>query len=216
MIIALKRSHDVEDSVTEFTKTMTSLLELKPLCAGALRGFMAATNAMAGAILADVGGELSALASFGIVETESLYKNDHVRLALETREPIYVELPDGLAVHAGLVEFQPREIVFLPLDVHSETTGVVVLAATVPFARESRPLTQIFARTFVMALSNAMIHDDLQRIAALDPLTSCYNRRFGMTRLHEEFSRAKRSDLPRASSFSTLTTLRRSTIPMAT
>ena len=30
-----------------------------------------------------------------------------------------------------------------------------------------------------------MKHGDLQRIAALDPLTNCYNRRFGLTRLRE-------------------------------
>ena len=47
-----------------------------------------------------------------------------------------------------------------------------------------------------MALSNAMKHGDLQRIAALDPLTNCYNRRFGLTRLREEYTRAQRSDSP--------------------
>jgi diguanylate cyclase (GGDEF)-like protein len=47
-----------------------------------------------------------------------------------------------------------------------------------------------------MALSNAMKHGDLQRIAALDPLTNCYNRRFGLMRLREEFTRAERSGLP--------------------
>lgn len=196
LIIALKYSHDVEDSVTEFTETMTSQLDLKPLCDGALAGFMKATNASAGAILGDVGGELSVLASFGIVETEGLCENDHVHRALQTLEPVYVELPDGLAVQAGLVEFRPREVLFLPLSVQSVATGVVVLAGSEAFDRESRPLSQIFARTFVMALANAMAHDDLQRIAALDPLTNCYNRRFGFLRLREEFTRAQRSEQP--------------------
>jgi diguanylate cyclase (GGDEF)-like protein len=196
LMIALKYSHDIEDSVAEFTKTMTSQLELGPLCDGALSGFMAATNARAGAILGDVGGELSVLASFGIVETARLCANDHVRRALQTREPIYVELPEGLVVQAGLVEFQPREVAFLPLSVQSRATGVVVLAGSAAFERESRPLSQIFARTFVMALANATAHADLQRIAALDPLTNCYNRRFGFVRLREEFTRAKRGDQP--------------------
>lgn len=196
LTLALKYSHDIEDSVAEFTKTMTNQLELKPLCEGALSGFMAATNATAGAILGDVGGELSILASFGIVEPEGLCQNDHVRLALGTREPVYVDLPEGLSVQAGVVEFQPREVAFLPLSMQSVATGVVVLAGSVAFERESRPLSQIFARTFVIALDNAMTHDELQRIAALDPLTNCYNRRFGFVRLHEEFARAARGDRP--------------------
>ncbi|MBT8093167.1 MAG: GGDEF domain-containing protein, partial [Gammaproteobacteria bacterium] len=60
----------------------------------------------------------------------------------------------------------------------------------------SRSMSQIFGRTFVTALSNAMKHGDLQRIAALDPLTNCYNRRFGLTRLREEFSRSQRHESP--------------------
>lgn len=127
---------------------------------------------------------------------KGLCENDHVRRALQALEPVYVELPEGLAVQAGLVEFRPREVLFLPLSVQSVATGVVVLAGSAAFDRESRPLAQIFARTFVMALANAMAHDDLQRIAALDPLTNCYNRRFGFLRLREEFTRAQRSEQP--------------------
>lgn len=39
-------------------------------------------------------------------------------------------------------------------------------------------------------------HEDLQRVAALDPLTDTYNRRFGMHRLTEEFGRSIRSGDP--------------------
>ena len=196
LIGVLQHSHEVEERVGDFSKTMTSQLELGPLCNGALSGFIAATKASAGAIVADVGGELSVLASFGIVGAEGLTENDHVRLALRTQEPVYIELPEGLAVNAGLVEFQPREVAFMPLIVHSAATGVVVLAGSTAFERDSRSLSQIFARTFVMALSNAMTHGNLQRIAALDPLTDCYNRRFGLTRLREEYTRATRAESP--------------------
>jgi diguanylate cyclase (GGDEF)-like protein len=47
-----------------------------------------------------------------------------------------------------------------------------------------------------LALNNALSHDRLQRLAALDPLTGIYNRRFGMGRLVEEFGRAVRTDTP--------------------
>ena len=55
-------------------------------------------------------------------------------------------------------------------------------------------MSEILARTFAIALSNAVKHEQLQRVAALDPLTSCYNRRFGLARLREEFNRSIRSD----------------------
>ena len=47
-----------------------------------------------------------------------------------------------------------------------------------------------------VALNNSLNHEDLQRVAALDPLTGVYNRRFGLQRLTEEFGRSIRSGDP--------------------
>jgi len=47
-----------------------------------------------------------------------------------------------------------------------------------------------------VALNNSLNHQDLQRVAALDPLTGVYNRRFGLQRLTEEFGRSVRSGDP--------------------
>jgi diguanylate cyclase (GGDEF)-like protein len=196
LIDALKTSHDVEDSVDEFTRTMTSQLELEPLCEAAMRDFLEATNSSAGAILAVVGGELAVLESFGIGDVESLPENDHILQALRSQQPIYIDVPEELPIQASLVEFRPREVAFLPLVVQTTAIGVVVLARSAAFERKSQPLSQIYARTFVKALANAMAHNDLQRIAALDSLTNCYNRRFGSVRLREEFSRAERGNTP--------------------
>ena len=55
---------------------------------------------------------------------------------------------------------------------------------------------ELFRQNFGLALNNAVAHDRLQRLAALDPLTGVYNRRFGMSRLHEEFDRAVRMNAP--------------------
>ena len=52
---------------------------------------------------------------------------------------------------------------------------------------------ELFRQGFGLALNNVLAHDRLQRLAALDPLTGVYNRRFGLGRLHEEFERAVRS-----------------------
>ncbi|MEX1294867.1 MAG: GGDEF domain-containing protein, partial [Candidatus Limnocylindrales bacterium] len=47
-----------------------------------------------------------------------------------------------------------------------------------------------------LALTNATSHDRLERLAAIDPLTDAYNRRFGLVRLQEEFGRALRVEGP--------------------
>ena len=54
----------------------------------------------------------------------------------------------------------------------------------------------LFRHGLGLSLNNALAHDRLQRLAALDPLTGAYNRRFGLNRLHEEFVRAVRANSP--------------------
>jgi diguanylate cyclase (GGDEF)-like protein len=54
----------------------------------------------------------------------------------------------------------------------------------------------LFRQPLALALNNALDHERLQRLAAIDPLTGLYNRRFGMARLHEEFTRAARQKMP--------------------
>jgi two-component system, cell cycle response regulator len=47
-----------------------------------------------------------------------------------------------------------------------------------------------------VALNNALAHERFQRLAAVDPLTGAFNRRFGFGRLNEEFARSVRGGAP--------------------
>ena len=70
--------------------------------------------------------------------------------------------------------------------------GVLVLAAARPMDREAVAVVESVLPSLAVALTNALNHQDLQRVAALDPLTSAYNRRFGVERL-KEVARSLRS-----------------------
>ena len=48
----------------------------------------------------------------------------------------------------------------------------------------------MFSQSLSLALHNAIIHEQMQKLAAIDPLTGLLNRRYGMIRLREEFSKA--------------------------
>ncbi|MDM8569375.1 GGDEF domain-containing protein, partial [Thiotrichales bacterium HSG1] len=82
----------------------------------------------------------------------------------------------------------------IPLEFKSIPLGVIVLATNKFFDKDVTRLLQLFRHSFGLALNNALAHSNLQKIAALDVLTGAYNRRFGLTRLKEEFNRAIRSD----------------------
>ena len=52
----------------------------------------------------------------------------------------------------------------------------------------------MFSKSLSLALHNAIIHEQMQKLAAIDPLTGLLNRRYGMIRLREEYSKAVRSE----------------------
>ena len=67
---------------------------------------------------------------------------------------------------------------------------MLLLAASHPLDDENLGNLELFSASLALALHNAMTHDQVQKLAAIDPLTGIYNRRFGLTRLHEEFIRS--------------------------
>jgi diguanylate cyclase (GGDEF)-like protein len=96
-------------------------------------------------------------------------------------------------VTGTVVRFVPAEVRVLPVRYGVAVVGVLVLAAARPMERESLAIIDSSLPSLAVALTNAMNHQDLQRVAALDPLTSVYNRRFGIQRLREEVARSQRS-----------------------
>ncbi len=73
---------------------------------------------------------------------------------------------------------------------------MIVLATPGHFERDGIELLEQLRADLGLAVNNALAHDRLERLAAVDPLTDAYNRRFGLARLREEFSRAVRAENP--------------------
>jgi two-component system cell cycle response regulator len=194
LVAALAGSMETQGAVRAFSNMLTSQLELDGLARNALSEFVRHTVADGGAVLYESGGELVVAAVRGIRDAESLAKSDHVRLALRTGETQHIRMPEGVRVDGVLADFSPAEVLVLPATYKEIPLGVVVLATSQAFDGETLTRTELFRQSLGLALNNAIAHDRLQRLAALDPLTGVYNRRFGLTRLHEEFDRAVRMD----------------------
>jgi diguanylate cyclase (GGDEF)-like protein len=77
---------------------------------------------------------------------------------------------------------------------HGRGLGVVLLASDRPYTEEEVRRLRLMSRPLALAFHNALAYDELERVAALDGLTGCYNRKFGMARVREEFARARRMD----------------------
>ncbi len=196
LVEALAMSHRTDAAVRSFNEMLTSQLELDLLADQALSQLIQHTGSSGGAILIEADGELRVAAVQGIRSAGTLAQSDHIRRALRAEKRHVVSLPDDVVVEGVLTDFRPREVLVEPVCYKRVPLGVAVLANANPFTAEACARLDLFRQGLALALNNALAHDRLQRLAALDPLTSIYNRRFGMARLHEEFGRAVRQTAP--------------------
>jgi len=196
LVSALAGSMKTQAPVRSFSEMLSSQLEIERLADHALQLFFQHTPALAGAIYYESDGELHVAASCGLRDPEVVGKGDFISLAMRTGQRQLMVLPEGARVDGVLTDFRPSEVVVVPVVYKSLPLGVVVLATGAHFDENFRQQMELFNQGLGLALNNALVHDRLQRLAALDPLTGVYNRRFGLGRLHEEFGRAVRSQSP--------------------
>jgi diguanylate cyclase (GGDEF)-like protein len=197
LIGTLARSHAVESAMRDFSVVLSSEFDLDDLVGAALDGLLRHTGADAGAILVAREDRMEPLASYGLRTTDGLADSDHVRrvIRLGRTEQLAIEGSDVI-IDSLLVAQAAREILVAPITFKSVPLGVTILATPARFEPDALGLLQQLSADLGLAINNALAHDRLERLAAVDPLTDAYNRRFGLGRLREEFSRAVRAESP--------------------
>ena len=186
----------IDAAMGSFTEILTRRLETTSISEHALERFMDLSGACAGAIILDQDGELVVTASYGLSSPDVLKESDHVRKVFQVGREELVTIPEDVTVQGVIADFRPSAIALEPIIYKDEVLGVVILASTEDFDIAVRKHLSLFMQVLGLALNNALAHDRMQKIAALDPLTGIYNRRFGLKRLHEEFGRTVRSGIP--------------------
>jgi len=94
-------------------------------------------------------------------------------------------------------KMQPCAVVLVPLTAKQKAVGLVVLTAACNQLNPQQLAALNALRTFAAPnLDNAMLHRKITELAAVDDLTMILNRRFGLRRLKEEFSRSLRHGSP--------------------
>jgi two-component system, cell cycle response regulator len=195
LLQALAGSRRIEEALGGYSRTLASHLELEPLADEALTGALEHAGAAAGALLVVRDGKLEVEASHRL-EGADLGSSSLVTLAMRSARIEQTDLAHDLVIDAAAVSFRPAAVVVVPIRFKDVPVGAFVLAFSSPPAPERiRLLGALHAPTGV-ALNNALAHERFQRLAAVDPLTGAYNRRFGFGRLHEEFARSVRAGTP--------------------
>lgn len=196
LVDALSASHQVTAVARDFAATLTTHVELEPLAHEALRRLQDAAGLDGVALCIVHDGELVTIASNGLTAPAHLAESDPVRRAYRQLDKVRLDLPDDVVVDGGIVEFRARSVITFPLHLRLVPIGVLVIASTGSISEEDEQLIDHLLPNLAVALNNALSHERLQRVAAIDTLTGLANRRFGMERLGEEFSRAVRSREP--------------------
>lgn len=196
LVEALATSHQVTAVSRDFANTLSSHIELTPLADAALRRLQDASDFAAAALCIVQDGEMTTVASNGLSDPTGLASSDPVQRASRTLDTVRLDLPQDLPIDGGMVEFRARTVIAFPLHLRLVPIGVLVVASTATVSEDDERLVQQLLPNLAVALNNALSHERLQRVAAIDALTGLVNRRFGLERLGEEFSRAVRSKEP--------------------
>jgi diguanylate cyclase (GGDEF)-like protein len=196
LVTALSTSHQVSEGVNSLSKALAAHLELSALAEATLRELSINTGCDAAGLLVANNGRVEVAGSIGIRDAEQLASAESVLTALRTAQPTVLHLSPDVVVSGSLVDFVPQEVQVMPVRYGVVTVGVLVVAFAQPGIPEAGAILKATLPGLAVALNNALNHEDLQRVAALDPLTGIYNRRFGLQRLTEEFGRAIRSGDP--------------------
>ncbi len=193
LVTSLSTSREVQQATVSMGRTLSCHLELDDFAPATLTAMLGHVGAVAGALAVVRDGQLEVAASHRLAGL-ALAEDAAVLNAMASDEMVIVDIAERLHVNATLVNFRPACVVVQPLRFRSDPVGVVVLAFDAPPSPMAIRLLGSFADPYAVALNNVLTHERFQLLAAIDPLTGAYNRRFGTQRLHEEWARAGRGE----------------------
>lgn len=185
---------------------LSTTVDLETVSSGILESLARVCNAKGGALFADTGTRFELVSCFGMdtgddapdgIDTSqglterAISTGDicHISPSRDGYEWVHMSSPLG--------SLRPESLALVPLMAEQRATGLVVLACSdAEMAGDRAPLVDAIRTQAAPYLHNAVLHRKLEDLAAIDELTRVLNRRFGMRRMSEEFSRATRNGVP--------------------
>ncbi len=197
-----------EASFREIVSALSANVDLEQTSQNILQYYIESTCITSGILYGKKDDKMTLLASHDIDTGSNLPKE------LESWQGIIKDAIESGTIHTIDTEKQcfdwvnvttpygtlrPKTLRLIPLTADKSTVGLVVAACGQSDHPESMQIETLKTYSKYMApyLQNALLHHKIQEMASYDALTHVLNRRFGLIRLHEEFSTAlrHRSDL---------------------
>lgn len=202
---AIDERINLEKILRDLMAALSNSVELRKVSQAIVEALVRISGTEGGAVLyGSLAQELELLNVSGVAEagflpptitsgsevTSEVLAGDRIHILTGDREG-----RDWATVFTQAANFYLSLVVLIPLVAENRTVGLLVLACHRPYLTPRRRKMLELFRTYVSPyLQNALLHKRIQEIASEDGLTGCLNRRFGMRRLHEEFSLAVRNN----------------------
>lgn len=112
----------------------------------------------------------------------------------EQRTLALLDLRDasGPVIDAGILKFNPAGLVWLCLTYNEKPMGVLLLGSVAPYEKEMLKHMEHLVNQMAIALDNAMVHKEIEKLSMTDPLTGVSNRRRFGELLREQLKSAAR------------------------
>jgi len=169
----------------KMTLALSETLELDEVLERLLDSLSRALRFSEAAVLIRAGGSMEVIVTRGPRDKEEARRiipsSAHVDRAIVTLQP---------SLNAG------RQMLALPLIQRGLVIGVVCLESHTPYDEATTKLAFSLTQPAAMAVENARLFDEVQRLATLDGLTNTYNRRYFMELAQFQFDSARRFGQP--------------------
>ena len=196
---------ELEGETHQLNSALMYSTELADVANTILKRMAGILQAKAGLLYGESADEMQLLAKFGVDENvvlKSFYPGTFgpIQKAFSSGEIEQYSQSEGwewFSMATPLGNFKPGSLILVPLMANQKAVGVLILASgNLPLDEKQKKSIQALQSFASPYLDNSLLHKRISDLAAIDELTGILNRRFGMRRLKEEYSRSTRHGVP--------------------
>jgi len=196
---------ELDGETRQFNSKLMRSVEIEDVSYIILNRIAAVMSAKAGLLYGGKIEKMQLFSHFGVDKTDGITsiladQFGPIEKALKSEEILSYTQLDGwkwFSQSTPLGSFRPGSILLIPLTAKQQSVGIVVLACgTQTISHRQKKALETLRSIAAPNLDTSILHKKIKELAAIDDLTNILNRRFGMRRLKEEYSRATRHGVP--------------------
>ena len=198
MVRSIKIREAKLESFNQLSKVLLEFSDPETLLENALMKMMEFTGSQMGAayVYNENTKALTSSACSGVSETDLAILMRGEGLAgrcISEQRTITLNLAENeVSLDASFVKIRPAGLAAFCMAFKGMPRGVVLLGSTAPYTEADLRHTEQLVNQVAIALDNALVHKEIEKLSVTDHLTGVFNRRRFSEVLADEFSRAAR------------------------